>query len=133
MSSRSIRLAHWSSKGRLDWSTALNYGSSCQARTLLVDSNGNTYVLATTTQGTQFDATLWKFDHQGNSQWINRPNGFISHYAFGLTLSAAEDLVTVTNAVSGPSGWAYETYDVDSRGSRRETYARSFTRFRAPS
>ena len=29
-------VAHWSSKGRLDWESALNYGSACQARTCLL-------------------------------------------------------------------------------------------------
>lgn len=112
-------LAHWSSKGVLDWNAVLTYGSACQVRTVLVDSAGNTYVLGTTTLGDQFDATLWKYDHLGSQKWVNRPSGFVSHYAFGLTLSAAEDAVTVTNAVSGPTGWAYDTYDVTSSGDRK--------------
>ena len=112
-------LAHWSSRGRLDWDTALNYGSACQARAVLVDSAGNTYVLGTTTVGDGFDATLWKFDHLGGAAWTYRPSGSISHYAFALALSAAEDVVTATFATSGPSGWIYDTFDVDSSGRRR--------------
>jgi len=112
-------LAHWSSRGRLDWNSALNYGSACQARAVLVDGAGNTYVLGTTTQGQAFDATLWKFDHLGNALWTYRPSGAVSHYAFALALSAAEDYVTVTFATSGPAGWVYGTFDVDSSGRRR--------------
>lgn len=112
-------LVHWSSRGRLDWDATPSYGASCQARTVLVDSHGNTYVLGTTTVGDQFDATLWKYDHLGNAQWIYRPTGGASHYAFSLALAPGEDAVTVTHAISGPNGWVYESYDVDSAGRRR--------------
>lgn len=112
-------LAHWSSRGRLDWNSSLTYGSACQARAVLVDSQGNTYALGTTTQGQVFDATLWKFDHLGNALWTYRPSGAVSHYAFAVSLAAAEDAVTVTYATSGPNGWVYDAYDVDSSGRRR--------------
>lgn len=112
-------LAHWSSAGRLHWNNPMTYGSACQARAVLVDANGNSYLLATTTSGGNIGPTLWKIDRQGGTAWNYSPGGAESRYAFGLTLSAAGDLITVTTATNGPGGWTYQTFDVDSSGRSR--------------
>lgn len=111
--------AHWSNRAARLWARDLRFGTECHARTVLVDSNGNTYVLATTVGGGVSDASLWRIDRRGETLWSYRPNGTVSRYAFALTLSAADDLVTVTTARSGPSGWVYDTFDVDSNGRAR--------------
>jgi hypothetical protein len=111
--------AHWSGRSNLLWSDDLRYGSECHARAVLVDGDGNTYALATTVSGGVSDATLWKIDRRGEVAWTYRPTGPNARYAFALALSAAEDAVTVTTAASGPSGWVYASFDVDSAGRSR--------------
>lgn len=111
--------AHWSARSNRVWSQELQYGSECHARTVLVDGNGDSYVLATTVAGGNSDATLWKIDRRGGTAWTYRPSHSVSRYAFALTLSAAGDVVTVTTAASGPTGWVYESFDVDSAGRTR--------------
>jgi hypothetical protein len=111
--------AQWSERSNRLWSEDLRYGSECHARAVLVDADGNTYVLATTVAGGGSDATLWKIDRRGSTLWSYRPSSASTRYAFALTLSAAGDLVTVTTAESGPAGWLYRTFDVDSSGRAR--------------
>jgi hypothetical protein len=111
--------AHWSARSNRLWSSELQYGSECHTRAVLVDASGSTYVLATTVAGGGSSATLWKIDRQGSTVWSYRPTGPTARYAFALTLSAAGDAVTVTTAYSGPNGWVYENFDVDSNGRAR--------------
>lgn len=111
--------AHWTSRGARLWTQTLSYGSGCHARAVLVDGQGDTYALATTTQGQAFDATVWKIDRRGQVLWNYRPGRAESHYAFGLSMAAAGDGVTVTTAVSGPTGWVYDTFDLDGSGRPR--------------
>lgn len=110
---------HWSQRSTRVWSQELQYGSECHARTVLVDGTGNTYLLATTVSGGASDATLWKIDRRGETNWVYHPSHATSRYAFALTLSAAGDVVTVTTAASGPAGWVYDRFDVDSSGRAR--------------
>ncbi|MFI5344946.1 MAG: hypothetical protein ACHQ51_01090 [Elusimicrobiota bacterium] len=110
---------HWSTRSNRVWSQELQYGSECHARTVLVDESGNSYVLATTVAGGTSDATLWRIDRRGETSWVFRPSRPASRYAFALTLSASGDVLTVTTAASGPSGWVYENFDVDSAGRAR--------------
>ncbi|MDE2510884.1 MAG: hypothetical protein KGL74_07165 [Elusimicrobia bacterium] len=110
---------HWSQRSTRVWSQEYQYGSECRARTVLVDGSGNTYLLATTVSGGASDATLWKIDRRGETNWVYHPSRPTSHYAFALTLSAAGDVITVTTAANGPAGWVYDSFDVDSSGRTR--------------
>jgi hypothetical protein len=111
--------ARWSPGGRLLWSATLRYGSGCAARAALADGSGGVYVLATTTVGTGLAPTLWRLDARGATLWNDRPSDARSVYAYGLTLDAAGDGVTVLAATSAPSGWTYSSYRVDAAGRRR--------------
>ena len=111
--------AHWASEGAQKWDDALQYGSECHVRALLVDANGDTYVLATTTVGGVFGPSVWKIDKLGRVVWSFNPGGAGSRYAFALTLDAASDGVTTTTAARGASGWLYETFDLDTNGRTR--------------
>lgn len=111
--------AQWSARGIRLWNAALQYGAECHTRTVLTDANGNTYVLATTTVGGGFEPTVWMIDRRGSIQWTYRLADAVPRYAFALALAAAWDGVTVTTAVSGPAGWVYDSFDVDSAGRRR--------------
>ena len=111
--------AHWASNGAQKWDDALQYGSECHVRAVLVDANGDTYVLATTTVGGVFGPSVWKIDKLGRNLWSYNPGGAYSRYAFALTLDAAGDGVTTTTAARGGSGWIYEAFDLDANGHTR--------------
>jgi hypothetical protein len=111
--------AHWASRGVRTWEQALRIGSECHVRAVLVDANGDTYVLATTTVGGSFTPTVWKIDKKGEVAWYFSPAGPAPRYAFALTLDAAGDGVTTTTAMNGPAGWTYESFDLDSSGRPR--------------
>ncbi|HEX4046835.1 MAG TPA: hypothetical protein VH309_03330 [Elusimicrobiota bacterium] len=112
--------AHWMSNGTRKWDNDLQYGSDCHVRAVIVDANGNTFVLATTTVGTVYGPGVWKIDKLGRVLWSYNPSAPDSSYAFALTLDAAGDGVTVTTAANGPSGWTYANFDVDSNGRPRD-------------
>ena len=111
--------AHWASNGIRKWANELQYGAECHVRAVLVDSNGDTYVLATTTYAGAFEPNLWKIDKLGAIRWSYRPAEGTSRYAFALTLDAAGDGVTTTTAASGSSGWTYQNFDLDADGRPR--------------
>jgi hypothetical protein len=111
--------AHWGSNGTQKWDDALQYGSECHVRALLVDANGDTYVLATTTVGGVFGPSVWKIDKLGRVAWSYSPGGAYSRYAFALTLDAAGDGVTTTTAARSGAGWVYEAFDLDANGHTR--------------
>ena len=111
--------AHWTSNGTRKWDDALQYGSGCSVRALLVDANGDTYVLATTTVGGAFGPSVWKIDKLGRIIWSYSPGGAVPRYAFALTLDAAGDGVTTTTAARASSGWTYESFDLDANGRTR--------------
>jgi hypothetical protein len=111
--------AHWGSNGAPKWTAVLQYGDGCHVRAVLVDANADTYVLATTTLAGGFEPNVWKIDKLGRVQWAYRLPDGTSRYAFALTLDAAGDGVTTTTAVSGPSGWTYDNFDLDGSGRPR--------------
>jgi len=111
--------AHWGSAGQLKWENALRYGSECHARAVLVDADGDTYVLGTTTSGGVFGPSVWKIDKRGTVVWNYSPAGPVPRYAFALTLDAAGDGVTATTARSGAGGWTYDSFDLDANGRTR--------------
>ena len=111
--------AHWASNGTRKWENDLQYGTECHVRAVLVDADGDTDVLATTTAGGVFGASVWKIDPRGTVLWSYSPAGPTPRYAFALTLDAAGDGVTTTTAANGPSGWTYETFGLDANGRRR--------------
>jgi hypothetical protein len=114
--------AHWTSSGSLKWDNDLVMGSECHVRAVLVDANGETYVLATTTVG-NITPTIWKIDKIGRVAWYYTLSSATPRYAFALTLDAAGDGVTATTAMSGSGGWVYENFDLDSNGRTREAAA----------
>ena len=111
--------AHWASNGSQKWDDALQEGSECHARSVLVDAEGDTYALATTTVGGVFGATVWKIDKLGSVLWSYSPGGANQRYAFALTLDADGAGVTVTTAANGSAGWTYESVDLDANGRTR--------------
>jgi hypothetical protein len=110
---------HWGSNGTRKWANALQYGSECHVRAVIVDANGDTYVLATTRLAGSFEPNLWKIDKQGRIQWTYRLPDGTSRYAFALTLDAAGDGVTTTTATNTAGGWVYDNFDLDSAGRTR--------------
>ena len=110
---------HWASNGVQKWDDDLQYGSECRTRTVLVDADGDTYVLATTSVAGAYGATVWKIDKLGTVAWSYSPGGAALRYAFALTLDAAGDGVTVTTATNGAAGWTYEAFDLDANGRTR--------------
>lgn len=115
--------AHWMSNGARKWDNDLQYGSDCHVRAVIVDANGDTYVLATTTVGGVYGPGVWKIDKLGRVLWSYNPSAAQSSYAFALTLDAAGDGVTVTTAANGSSGWTYSDFDVDANGRPRDAGA----------
>jgi hypothetical protein len=111
--------AHWSSAGARTWANTLQYGTECHVRAIIVDGNGDTYVLATTTVGGSYEPNVWKIAKNGGIAWSFRLGDGVSRYAFALTLDAAGDGVTTTTAVNGPSGWQYDSFDLDANGRPR--------------
>jgi hypothetical protein len=111
--------AHFASNGTLKWDDPLQYGAECHVRAVLVDANGDTYVLATTTVGGSTTPTIWKVDKTGRVDWYYTLASGTARYAFALTLDAAGDGVTTTTAMSGSGGWTYESFDLDSNGHTR--------------
>lgn len=111
--------AHWASSGVRKWENALRYGSECHVRSVLVDANGNTYVLGTTTSGGVLGPSVWKISSRGAVVWNYSPAGPVARYAFALTLDAAGDGVTATTATNGAGGWTYDSFDLDSSGRAR--------------
>jgi hypothetical protein len=116
---RGCFVAHWGSNGVRKWENALRYGSECHARAVLVDANGDTYVLGTTTSGGVFGPSVWKIDQRGTVAWNYSPAGPVARYAFALTLDAAGDGVTATTAKNGAAGWTYDSFDLDANGRAR--------------
>lgn len=112
-------VAHWASSGVRKWENALRYGSECHARAVIVDANGDTYVLGTTTSGGVFGPSVWKINNRGAVLWSYSPAGPVPRYAFALTLDAAGDGVTTTTAANGAGGWTYDSFDLDSSGRPR--------------
>ena len=112
-------VAHWGSNGVRKWDDPLRYGSECHVRSVLVDANGDTYVLGTTTQSGVFGPSVWKIDKRGTVLWNFSPAGPTARYAFALTLDAAGDGVTTTTATNGSGGWAYGNFDLDTNGRPR--------------
>ena len=110
--------AHWSSNGTRKWDNDLRMGSECHVRAVLVDANGDTYVLATTTVG-NITPTIWKVDKTGAVVWSYTLSSATPRYAFALTLDAAGDGVTTTTATNGAAGWTYENFDLDANGRTR--------------
>jgi hypothetical protein len=110
---------HFSKSGLRSWASVLQYGSECHVRAIIVDATGDTYVLATTTDDAGFEPSVWKVSKTGALQWSYRLNDSASRYAFALTLDAAGDGVTTTDAVSGAGGWMYDSFDIDAAGRPR--------------
>jgi hypothetical protein len=110
---------HWGSSGNRKWENALQMGSECHLRAVLVDANGDTYVLATTTVGGSTTPTIWKIDKTGRVAWYYTLSSGTPRYAFALTLDAAGDGVTTTTAMNTASGWTYENFDLDANGRTR--------------
>jgi len=110
--------AHWASSGAQKWDNDLQMGSECHVRAVLVDANGDTYVLATTTVG-NLTPTIWKVLKTGAVAWYYTLSSSTPRYAFALTLDAAGDGVTTTTATNGASGWTYENFDLDANGRTR--------------
>lgn len=112
-------VAQWNAHGGRLWATNLQYGSECRARATVVDSSGATYALGTTMDRGVPAPTLWKVDRLGSILWYYRPSDAASRYAFALTLDADGAGVTVTAAASGPAGWVYKEFNIDSLGRPR--------------
>jgi hypothetical protein len=111
--------AHWASNGTRKWDDSLQIGSECHVRAVLVDANGDTYILATTTIAGSFTPTVWKVEKTGNVAWYFSLTSATPRYAFALTLDAAGDGVTTTTATNGSAGWTYENFDLDANGRTR--------------
>ncbi len=111
---------HYSKAGLRSWASILQYGTECHVRAVLVDAPGDTYVLATTTDGGGFEPSVWKISNKGVVLWSFRLGGQTSIYAFALTLDAAGDGVTTTTATNNGGGWAYENFDLDAEGRTRQ-------------
>lgn len=109
---------HWASSGAHKWDNDLTMGSECHVRAVLVDANGDTYILATTTVG-NITPTVWKVDKTGRIDWYYTLASGTPRYAFALTLDAAGDGVTTTTATNTAGGWVYENFDLDSNGHTR--------------
>jgi len=112
-------VTHWGSNGARKWENALQFGSECHVRAVLVDANGDTYVLATTTLGDSFEPNVWKILKTGGVQWSFRLPDGTPRYGFALTLDAAGDGVTTTTATNNGGGWAYDNFDLDTDGRPR--------------
>ncbi|HXT01179.1 MAG TPA: hypothetical protein VN915_10920 [Elusimicrobiota bacterium] len=112
-------VAHWASNGAQKWQNSLRYGSECHVRAVLVDANGDTYVLGTTTQGGVLGPSVWKIDNRGTVDWNYSPAGPQARYAFALTLDAAGDGVTATTAMNSGGSWTYDSFDLDANGRAR--------------
>jgi hypothetical protein len=115
-SSQGCFVTRWNGDGRLLWSTDLLVGTECHTRTLVVDSENNSYVLGTTTQDGVFAATVWKIDRHGTVEWSYRDDPDAPNYAFALLLSAKADLVTITAVRRQGAGWAYNNFALDPNG-----------------
>jgi hypothetical protein len=111
--------AHWTSNGSQKWDDALLEGSECHARSVLVDADGDTYALGTTTIGGILGATVWKINKLGSVLWSFNPGGAVPRYAFALTLDADGAGVTITTATNGSGAWSYEAFDLDVNGRTR--------------
>jgi hypothetical protein len=108
--------SRWNADGRLLWSTDLLVGTECHARTLVVDSDNNSYVLGTTTLNGEYAATVWKLDRHGNMEWSYRDDPGAPDYAYALLLSATGDLLDVTSVRRDGAGWQYQRFALDPRG-----------------
>jgi len=115
-SSQGCFVSRWNGDGRLLWSSDLVLGTECHTRTLVVDSENNTYLLATTTVDGAFAATVWKLDRHGNVLWNYRDDPNAPDYAFALLLSAKADLAVVTAVRRDGSGWQYTNFALDPNG-----------------
>ncbi len=115
-SSQGCFATRWNNAGRLLWTVDLLQGTECHARTLVVDSDNNSYVLGTTTVDGAFAATVWKIDRHGSVEWSYRDNANAPDYAFAVILTAKADLVTVTAVRRDGSGWQYTNFALDPRG-----------------
>ena len=115
-SSQGCFATRWNSEGRLLWTVDLLQGTECHARTLVVDSENNSYVLGTTTMNGVFAATVWKIDRRGTLEWSYRDDSNAPDYAFAILLSAKADLATVTAVRRDGSGWQYTNFALNPRG-----------------
>ena len=109
-------VTRWNGEGRLLWSADLQLGTECHARTLVVDSDNNTYMLATTTVDGAYAATVWKIDRHGSVEWNYRDDPNAPDYAFALLLSAKADIINVTAVRRDGAGWIYTNFALDPRG-----------------
>jgi len=110
----------WSPEGRVLWSNVLQYGTSCRARTTMLDALGNAYVLATATVGGVLAPSVWKIGPRGNVLWTYSAEGGASRYGFDLAPIAGDAGVTVTTAASTDAGWVYDSFDLDAAGRPRD-------------
>jgi len=115
-SSQGCFVSRWNGEGRLLWSSDLVLGTECHTRTLVVDSDNNTYLLATTSVDGALAATVWKIDRHGNVEWNYRDYPNAPDYAFALLLTAKADLLTVTAVRREGSGWRYTNLALDPNG-----------------
>ncbi len=115
-SSQGCFVTRWNVAGTVLWTTDLLAGTECHARTLVVDSENSTYMLATTTQDGAYAATVWKIDRHGNVLWSYRDDPNAPDYAFALLLAAKGDLVVLTAVRRDGTGWQYLNTALDPQG-----------------
>lgn len=83
--------ARFDSQGRSVWEVAPPVSGQCRPAGIVVDAEGDSYLLATVDGRAGFDAMLWKFTARGDSSWSYRRDASESLYAQNLYLDPRGD------------------------------------------
>lgn len=83
--------ARFDAQGRSVWEVTPPVSGQCRPAGVVVDNEGDSYLLATVDGRAGFDAMIWKFTARGDSSWSYRRDSSESLYAQNLYLDPRGD------------------------------------------